>query len=63
MWHIRGIREMHIGFWWENLNKRHHLENLSINVWIILTLILKKQNRRVWMGFIWLNTRTSGRIL
>jgi hypothetical protein len=27
MWHVWGEREMHIGFWYENLKERDYLED------------------------------------
>jgi hypothetical protein len=31
-----GRREMHKGFWWGNLKKRDHLEDLGINVGVFI---------------------------
>jgi hypothetical protein len=41
---------MHLGFWWGNLKKIDHFENLGIAGRIILKLILKTQD--LWTGFI-----------
>jgi hypothetical protein len=54
MWHVRGRRELHTGFWWRNLNEREHLENLGVDV------ILKKSVGKVWTGFIWFRIETRG---
>jgi hypothetical protein len=36
MWYIQDKREMHAGFWWQNLQERGHLEDVGIDG--ILTL-------------------------
>jgi hypothetical protein len=36
MWHIRGRRENHTGFWCGNLKDRTHLEGLGVDLEIIL---------------------------
>jgi hypothetical protein len=54
---------MHTKFWLENLKGRNHSEDLGIDGRIILELILGENSRKVWTGFIWLRTRTSGRLL
>jgi hypothetical protein len=51
---------MHIKSWLGNLKGRdHYLGDLSIGERIILKFILKKQDVRVWTGFIWLRIRSS----
>jgi hypothetical protein len=47
----------------ENLNGRHHLENVSIARRIILKCLLNKYGVRIWLGFIWLRIGSSGRLL
>jgi len=42
-----------------NLNERNHLEDAGANGRIILKCILKKQDSKTWIGFIWLTTGTS----
>ena len=42
---------MHTGFWWENLRKRDHLNDLDVNGRIILKLIFKKG----WGGMEWID--------
>ena len=37
---------MYKGFWWGNLRKRVHLEDLHVGGWIILTCIFQKWHRR-----------------
>jgi hypothetical protein len=39
MWHAYG-REVRTGFWFDNLRKRDHLENLGLDKRIILKFIL-----------------------
>jgi hypothetical protein len=36
MWHIRGTREVHTGFWWGDLRKRDNLDDPGVNGRIIL---------------------------
>jgi hypothetical protein len=30
MWHAWGRRIKHVGFWWKNMKKRNHLEDLGV---------------------------------
>jgi hypothetical protein len=61
-WHVAHIEEKYIkGISQGNLRERNHLENLYINWWIIFKWTLKKQDGRVWTGFIWLMIGTRGR--
>ena len=55
---------MHIGFWWGNMSKGDHLQDLGING-NILKWILKKSafNGGAWTGLIWLRTVTGGGLL
>jgi hypothetical protein len=41
---MRGRRELHMVFCWENVRERDHLEDLSENGRIILEMIFKKWN-------------------
>jgi hypothetical protein len=45
---------MHIGFWWESRKEGDHWEDLDVGGRIILEWILKRQDRVVWTGLIWL---------
>jgi hypothetical protein len=56
-----GRGEVLPGFWWENLRKRDHLEELCIDGRIILKWIFKKWDHRAWTGLIWLRIETDGR--
>jgi hypothetical protein len=42
VWDAEGRREMHTGFWYNDLKERDHLEDLDIGGRIILKCILKK---------------------
>jgi hypothetical protein len=42
MWHERAKKEMHTGFWCENLKERDHFEYLRVEGRIILNWLLKK---------------------
>jgi hypothetical protein len=47
-------------FWLKNLKGRYHSEELGVYVKIILEWILRKQDGKVWTGFVWLRIGTSG---
>jgi len=49
--------------WSENLKVRDHFEYLGIGGRIILEWILEKHDQKLWTGFMWISTGTSGRIL
>jgi hypothetical protein len=50
---------MHTMFWLENLKGRDHSEDLGVDRRIILECITKKQDGKVWTGFIWLRRGNS----
>jgi len=41
-WHVWGRGKLHTGYWWGNLRKRDHLEDLGIDRRKILKYILNK---------------------
>jgi hypothetical protein len=41
---------------------KNHLDDLGIDGKITLQCILKKQDGKVWVGFIWLSTEASDRL-
>jgi hypothetical protein len=45
---------VHIGHSWENLKERYNFEELFIDGRIILKWMFKKQDGKMWTGFIWL---------
>jgi hypothetical protein len=47
-------------FWWGNLKARDHLKDLGTDGIIISKYISNKYNWRMWSGFFWLRTETSG---
>jgi hypothetical protein len=55
--------EMCTGFWWGNLKKRGHLEDIGVSGKKILQESLKKQDGRVLTGFIWIRLGTTGRLV
>ena len=58
-----GRNEMHTGFWWVNLKKRHNLQDLGVDGTIILKLVMNTYYGRVWTGFICLRTQKSREVL
>jgi hypothetical protein len=42
---------MHTGFWWENLKKRGHLEDIVIDDTVMLNCFLKE---RKWQNVDWI---------
>jgi hypothetical protein len=60
--HIWETGEVHRGFWWGDLRKGNHLEDLCIDGNIILKWIFKKWDG-AWTGLIWLRTGTVGGLL
>jgi hypothetical protein len=58
-----GKREIHTEFWLGNPKESDHLKDLDIKRAIILKLMLKKWDGRVWTVFIWIRVRTNGRLL
>jgi hypothetical protein len=45
---------VYIGFWWENLRERDHLEEPGIKGRIIFRWIFRKWDVRAWTGLMWL---------
>jgi hypothetical protein len=41
MWDVWETGEVHTGFWWVNLRKREHLEDLGVDGRIVLKRIFK----------------------
>jgi len=48
MWHIWGRRVMNTEFWWTNLKKNGHLEDLGIDRRMILKRTLNRQDGIAW---------------
>jgi len=42
MWLVLGREEIHTGYWWRNLKKREHLEDLDVDARKILKFIINK---------------------
>jgi len=40
MWHVWGLGEVHIEFWWGKVRERGHLEDAGVNERIILKMDL-----------------------
>jgi hypothetical protein len=62
MWHVWVISEMHIGFWWESLIERGHLEDLGVSGRMILKCAFKKWDGE-WTELIWLRIGADGGLL
>jgi hypothetical protein len=45
---------MHTRVWWGNLMEREHMEDPGIEGRIILKLLFRRWDGRVWIGLIWL---------
>jgi len=56
----RGRREAYTGFWWGNQRVRDHLEDPSVDGWIILICIFRKWDVGSWTGSVWLRIGTVG---
>jgi hypothetical protein len=54
---------VHTEFWWGDLRKRDHLEDLGVDGIIILEWIFKKWDRQAWDELIWLRIGISGGLL
>jgi hypothetical protein len=55
-----GEREMYAGFWWGNLKEREHLEDPGLDGRIILRVIFRKWDMRIWTESSWLRISTGG---
>jgi hypothetical protein len=52
-----GGRKIHAGFWWGDLMKIAHLEDLGVDG---SNWIFKKWNGEAWTGLLWLRIGTDG---
>lgn len=63
MWHVGSRRKIHIEFWWGNTEERDYFKYIGVAGKIILKLILREKDERVWNGLIWLRRGTSDVLL
>jgi hypothetical protein len=54
---------MHTEVLWVKLKTKRHLEDLSVGRKIKIKCILNHLYMRVWTGFVWLKTVTTGWLL
>ena len=54
---------MYTGFWWGNVREREHFEDPGVDGRIILRLIFRTWDVRLWTGLMWLRTGTGGGLL
>jgi len=45
---------VYLGFWWENLRERDHMEDPGVDGRIILRWMFRKWAGVAWTGLIWL---------
>jgi hypothetical protein len=57
--HTGGKIEMHMRFWWGNLMKREHLEDMGIDGRVIWKWSLEREDGRIWPELILLGIGTS----
>jgi len=58
-----GRGEVHIGFWWEELIKRDHFEDLGVDGRMILKTVFKKWDGEACIGLIRFRMGTGGGLL
>jgi hypothetical protein len=58
-----GRKETLTKFLWGNLKQRRHFEELEMDGKLKLKRVLKKYDRRKWIGLIWLRISTIGRLM
>jgi len=60
MYSVWGRKEVHIGFWWENLRERDRLGDPGLDGRIILRWIFGKWDVGIWARSSWLRIGTGG---
>ena len=48
MWHVWVRRQVHLGFWWEDLREGYRLEDLDVD----RRIILNKLDGEAWTGLL-----------
>jgi hypothetical protein len=63
MYYTWETSEMFANCWTENLKQIYHFEDLDIDGMMTLKRILKKQDGRLWTGFVWLRIGSTNGLL
>jgi hypothetical protein len=63
MWNVWEAGEVHTDYWYGDLRKRGHLEDLDVEKRITVKWLFIQWDVREWTGLIWLRIETGGGLL